>query len=158
MAERHAHEYAHGHGAATELLYSTSGCAGATTHAMTDRGMSAEVVVRLEQEDLDLIKKAVLIHHRRLLVDSIDPVSGKHLPHLRSKFILDEKDEEEIRAPVSRSERTEVFLDKLGRKGAAGYDEFCESLCRDRTQLFLLNAMTKTVELLKHKVLRHKGE
>ena len=92
--------------------------------------MSASV--ELELEDLELIKKSVLVHHRKLLVDSIDP--SNHLAYLRSKFVLDERDADEIGAPPSRSARCETFLDKLGRKGSVGYDEFCNSLLRDRTQ------------------------
>lgn len=111
--------------------------------------------VRVEQEELETIKKSVLISSRRLLVDSIDPAN--HLSYLRSKFIFDERDAEEISAPPSRSAKAEVFLDKLCRKGSQGYDEFENSLCRDKTQLFLLTHMTKTLELLKHRVRDFKG-
>ena len=111
--------------------------------------------VRIEQEELDAIKRSVLTSSRRLLVDSLDPAS--HLSYLRSKFIFTERDAEEINAPASRSARVEVFLDKLGLKGSKAYDEFENSLCRDRTQVFLLTGMTKKLELLKHKVREFKG-
>jgi hypothetical protein len=108
------------------------------------------VEVRIEQEELDAIKRSVLTSSRRLLVDSLDPAN--HLSYLRSKFVMTERDAEEINAPASRSARVEVFLDKLSLKGSEAYDEFQNSLCRDRTQLFILTSMTKTLELLKHKV------
>ena len=110
---------------------------------------------KLQQKDLDLIKKTVLIHHRKMLVDALEP--GTHLAYLRSRFVLDERDAEEIRAPRSRAGSAEVFLDKLARKGSLGYDELENSLCRDRTQLFLLTEMTKSLELLKHKMQKFKG-
>lgn len=117
--------------------------------------MSTEEV-RIEQEELESIKKSVLTSSRRILVDAIDPAN--HTSYLRSKFVLSERDAEEINAPSSRSARAEVFLDKLSRKGSVAYDEFQNSLCRDRTQLFLLTSMTKTLELLKHKVKEFKGK
>jgi hypothetical protein len=113
------------------------------------------VEVRIEQEELDAIKRSVLTSSRRLLVDSLDPAN--HLSYLRSKFVMTERDAEEINAPASRSARVEVFLDKLSLKGSEAYDEFQNSLCRDRTQLFILTSMTKTLELLKHKVREFKG-
>ena len=118
--------------------------------------MSATEEVRIEQEELDAIKKSVLTISRRDLVDAIDPVN--HLTYLRSKFVLTERDAEEISAPASRSARAEVLLDKLSLKGSKAYDEFQYSLCRDGTQLFLLTSMTKNLELLKHKVREYKGQ
>ena len=112
--------------------------------------------VRVEQHELEMIKKTVLTSSRKLLVDSLDPTS--HLSYLRSKFVFDERDAEEINAPASRSAKAEVFLDKLSRKGPLAYDEFENSLCRDRTQLFLLTHMTTTLELVKHKVREYKGK
>jgi hypothetical protein len=106
--------------------------------------------VRIEQEELETIKHTVLTRSRRLLVDSIDPAN--HVSYLRSKFIFSERDAEEINAQPSRSARAELFLDKLCRKGSQAYDEFQNSLCRDKTQLFLLTHMTKTLELLKHRL------
>ena len=116
--------------------------------------MSA-VEVRIEQEELDAIKRSVLTSSRRLLVDSLDPAN--HVSYLRSKFVMTERDAEEINAPASRSARVEVFLDKLSLKDSVAYDEFQNSLCRDRTQLFILTSMTKTLEILKHKVREFKG-
>lgn len=118
--------------------------------------MSSTTQVRIEQEELETIKKSVLTSSRGFLVDSIDPAN--HLSYLRSKFIFDEREAEEICAQPSRSARAEVFLDKLGRKGSLGYDEFQNSLCRDKTQLFLLTHMTKKLELLKHRVREFKGK
>lgn len=112
--------------------------------------------VRIEQEELETIKKSVLTSSRGFLVDAIDPAT--HLSYLRSKFIFDEREAEEICAPPSRSARAEVFLDKLVRKGSLGYDEFQNSLCRDKTQLFLLTHMTKKLELLKHRVKEFKSK
>ena len=112
--------------------------------------------VRIEQEELETIKHTVLTRSRRLLVDSIDPAN--HVSYLRSKFIFSERDAEEINAPPSRSARAELFLDKLSHKGSQAYDEFQNSLCRDKTQLFLLTHMTKTLELLKHRLRDFKGK
>lgn len=108
----------------------------------------------LEESDLESIKYNVLVHQRRQLVDNVDP--RRFLTYLRSKFVIDERDCDEIRSTRSRSASVEVFLDILATKGQQGYDEFCNAILHDQTQVFLLTSMNQTLEILKAKVLEHK--
>lgn len=108
----------------------------------------------LNEEDLKRIKAQVLVQMRRDLVKNID--ARRLLTYLRSKYILDERDCDEIKSKSSREASTEVFIDILSRKGPRGYDEFCSAILHDRTQTFLLTAMNKTLEVMKAKVLELK--
>ena len=108
----------------------------------------------LNEEDLKRIKAHVLVQMRRDLVKNID--ARRLLTYLRSKYILDECDCDEIKSKPSREASTEVFIDILSRKGPRAYDEFCSAILHDKTQTFLLTAMNKTLEVMKAKVLELK--
>ena len=108
----------------------------------------------LDEEDLKRIKAQVLVHMRRDLVKNID--ARRLLTFLRSKYVLDERDCDEIKNKPSREACTEVFIDILSRKGPRGYDEFCSAILHDKTQTFLLTAMNKTLEVMKARVLELK--
>ena len=124
--------------------------------AVPPTGAATIMSVRLEEEDLANIKIHVLILKRNELVENVDP--RRYLTFLRSKYVIDERDCDEIKEVRSRQASAEVFLDILRRKGSTGYDEFCNALAYDKTQVFLLTAMTKTLELLKAKVLDNKAK
>ena len=105
----------------------------------------------LDEEDLKRIKAQVLVQMRRDLVKNID--ARRLLTYLRSTYVLDERDCDEIKSKPSREACTEVFIDILSRKGPRGYDEFCNAILHDRTQTFLLTGMNKTLEVMKAKVM-----
>lgn len=106
------------------------------------------------EEDLREIKAQVLIYLRAKLVENVDP--GRYVTHLRSRFVLDERDCDEIKNTRSRAASAEAFLDILGRKGSPAYDEFCKALLKDGTQIFLLEAMNKVLQVLRQKVAEEK--
>ena len=107
------------------------------------------------EEDVNMIKRTVLTACRKDLVSNVDP--RRHFTYLRSKMILDERDCDEIKSASSRIGSAEIFLDTLLRKGPSGYDGFCDALLYERTQMFLLEQMNKTFEVLKSKVKEQKG-
>ena len=111
--------------------------------------------VQLEEKDLNEIKQKVLVHLRKELVDNVDP--RRYMTFLRSKFVLDERDCDEIKSGPSRHASAEKFFDLLAKKGPTGYDEFCNALFYDKTQLFLLTSMSTTLQLLKAKTKKAKG-
>lgn len=109
----------------------------------------------LTEDDLIKVKRTVLAAARKELVRNVDP--SRHFTFLRSRLILDERDCDEMRSATSRIASAEMFVDILIRKGASGYDEFCDALLYEKTQLFLLNHLNRTFEVLKSKVKEHKG-
>lgn len=108
----------------------------------------------LTEQDLLNIKQTVLTLERQEIARNIDP--RRFFGHLRAKYVFDERDCDEIRAIPSRICSAELFVDVLKRKGAHGYDEFCNALMKDQTQMFLLQRMTQTLELLRAKVIERK--
>ena len=136
-----------------KVVIRNRGVAWRTAIAMAGPDLSAAPVL-LEESDLESIKYNVLVHLRRQLVENVDP--RRFLTFLRSKYVIDERESDEIRSMRSRSASAEVFLDILATKGQEGYDEFCQAILHDQTQTFLLTSMNKTLEILKARVLEHK--
>lgn len=103
-----------------------------------------------EEEDLADLKCLVLESTREILVKDIDPT--KFLPYLRSKFVIDAKENAIIKSCCSRSvhEGAEKFIDVLCTKGSKGYDQFCVALVRDETQLHILKRLNKRLERERH--------
>jgi hypothetical protein len=110
--------------------------------------------VSLTEQDLTNIKLTVLTLERQEIARNVDP--RRFFGHLRAKYVLDERECDEIRSVPSRIGSAEAFIDILKRKGAQGYDEFCNALIKDQTQLFLLQRMSQTLEQLRAKVLERK--
>lgn len=110
----------------------------------------------LTAEDLSNIKHTVLTIERQEIARNIEP--SRFFGHLRAKYIFDERDCDEIRGVSSRVGSAEVFVDTLKRKGSRGYDEFCNALMSDKTQMFLLQRLTQTLELLRVKVIEKKSK
>ncbi len=109
----------------------------------------------LSDKDLEQIKAGVLECKRRELVEKVDPT--RHLSYLRGKFILNERDCDEIKSARSRQASMEVFLDIIVRKGSVGYDEFCNALIHEQTQIFLLTSLNNALQVLRAKVIQSKG-
>lgn len=103
------------------------------------------------EEDLASLKEHVLQAMRGTLVKNIDPT--KFLPILQSKFVLNSREAGEIKSCCSKSvfEGADKLIDILCTKGARGYDVLCQALYHDQTQLFLLTALNKSLELVRHK-------
>lgn len=103
------------------------------------------------EDDLAELKCIVLESMRETLVKNVDPT--KFLPFLRSRFVLDARESDIIKSSCSRSvfEGADKLVDVLCTKGAKGYDVFCKAILHDETQLFLLKALNKRLELAKHK-------
>ena len=104
---------------------------------------------QLDEKDLNGIKQNVLVHLRQELVDNVDP--RRYMTFLRSKYVLDERDCDVIKSTPSRHASAEKFFDLLAKKGSSGYDEFCNALLYDKTQVFLLTSMNTTLQILKAK-------
>ena len=98
-----------------------------------------EQEVRISDEDLYLLKQNVLGCLRTKLVENIDPQA--HFPYLKTKNVLSGSDCDEINAQVTRIAKADRFVDIISRRGPNAYDQLCESLRRDGTQIFLLKAM-----------------
>lgn len=111
--------------------------------------------IQLDEKDLAVIKQNVLVHLRKELVDNVDP--RRYMTFLRSNYVLDERDCDEIKSGPSRHASAEKFFDLLAKKGPKGYDEFCNALMYDKTQLFLLTSMNTTLQILKDKTKKAKG-
>ena len=105
--------------------------------------------VHLSEEDMAKIKNKVLEVLRAQLVDHIDP--RRFVTYLRAHSVLDQRECDEIKSASGRSrcEGAEKFLDVLATKSSHGYDQFCNAIMKDKTQMFLLTALNKKVELYK---------
>ena len=103
----------------------------------------------LSGEDLSDLKRYVLEASRKLLVENVD--APRFLPYFRSRFILDQRECDQIKSCSlqSRYDGAEKLLDALLTKGALGYDHFCAAIMHDRTQMFLLTALNKRLEILR---------
>ncbi len=101
-------------------------------------------------EDLTELKIYVLEAMRGVLVKNIDP--RKFLPFLRSHAVLNDWENSEIKSCCARSvlEGADKFIDVLRTKGDRGYDMLCQALFQDQTQLYLLTALNKSLELLRY--------
>ncbi len=73
---------------------------------------------------------------RQYLVKNLEP--DKLYTFLRSCDNLDEGDEEEIRSQVRRTRRNEMLIDLITNRGSEGFDNFCEAIRQNTTQLFVL--------------------
>ena len=100
-------------------------------------------------EDLTELKRYVLEASRKLLVENVD--APRFLPYFRSRFVLDQRECDQIKScsRQSRYDGAEKLLDSLLTKGPHGYDHFCAAIMYDRTQMFLLTALNKRLELLR---------
>lgn len=102
------------------------------------------------QDDLAELKCLVLESMREILGKNVDPT--KFLPFLRSKFVLDGRESDTIKSCCSKSvqDGADKLIDVLCTKGAKGYDVFCDAILYDKTQVFLLTALNKRLEIVKH--------
>lgn len=104
------------------------------------------------EDDLAELKCIVLESMREILVKNVDPT--KFLPFLRSRFVLDGRESAIIKSCCSKSvyDGADKLIDVLCTKGAKGFDAFCDAIVHDKTQVFLLTAINKRLELIKHTI------
>ncbi|XP_067662459.1 B-cell lymphoma/leukemia 10-like [Haliotis asinina] len=93
---------------------------------------------------LNGIKIEILREKRVQLVDYLNP--ERHFDFLRSRCVLSGEDCEEINHNVTRRQKASAMLDKLLDHGGSAYDRLCESLLRERTQMFLLKSLNMEYE------------
>jgi len=80
-----------------------------------------------------------------LLSKNLEP--RRHYGCLRSASVLNAEDQETIDNPqLTRTQRTIKLIDILRTKGPIAFDALCRSLEQDKTQLFLLSELNKSLE------------
>ena len=116
--------------------------------------MAANYLTPVQESDLyEAIKRDVLIDLRDWLVRklSIDHI----IPYLRSKRILDQYDEENIRAEKTTIQKNSKLLDLVDSRGSKGFDQFCHAIKERCTgQVFVLDKIL--IEFEKRKQERSK--
>lgn len=81
----------------------------------------------VEESDIfEAIKREVLIDLRDWLVGKL--ATDKIITYLRSKRILDQFDEEHIRAERTTMEKNSKLLDLVDSRGSPGFDQFCHAI------------------------------
>ena len=90
------------------------------------------------------IKLEVLEEKRDSLTKSLD--AEKYLAHLRSKRIIDRDDEQIIKSKVTGREKAETLLDMLAKGDPIAFDELCEALLKNKTQIHLLQMLLDNFE------------
>ena len=87
----------------------------------------------------------VLVDNMDLLSKNLEP--RRHYGYLRSATVLNVEDQETIDNPhLTRSQRTIRLIDIIRTKGPRAFDALCESLEQDKTQVFLLSELHKSLE------------
>ena len=111
--------------------------------------MTPNSTAPISADELSDLKRFVLEASRKLLVENVD--APRFLPYFRSRFVLDQRECDQIKAcsRQSRYDGAEKLLDALLTKGSVGYDHFCGAIMYDRTQMFLLTALNKRLEILR---------
>lgn len=79
-----------------------------------------------ESDIFEAIKGEVLIYLRDFLVDKL--ATDKIITYLRSKRILDQSDEEDIRAERTTIQKNSKLLDLVDSRGSEGFDQFCHAI------------------------------
>jgi len=106
----------------------------------------AETLEELQMQALALHKREVLEKERHLLCTNLDPRS--HYPYLRSRGVINCDEQERVhncRSNESRAASTGLLLDIIATK-SEGFTELCNSIEVDGTQMFLLEALNKSLE------------
>ena len=111
----------------------------------------------MDDEELDELfsewKSEVLKELRPFLVDKLEP--HKLFTYLRSCQVLDGDDQEDIEAERTRKRRNERLIDMVKNRGQEGFDNFCEAIRQNATQIFIL---TKILNSFQKKKDTYSGE
>jgi hypothetical protein len=104
-------------------------------------------LAELHSQNLRRLKLQVLESERHFLCQNLDPSS--HFAFLRSAGVLTRDEQEQI-SNVKRQESTSAsagkLLDLLATK-QQGFDELCNALRMERTQMFLLERLNRCLEI-----------
>lgn len=107
----------------------------------------------LTKEDMDSMKRLVLIEELDMLADNFTP--QRYLPALRSRGLLDRHDCEVITHEVTIEGKVMKFVDsicegRMGKDGEHAFDVLMEELVREGTHTYaarqLQKALKKAVE------------
>ena len=113
-------------------------------------GGSEFLIMADEQDSIEVsevfhsIKLEILEEKRDHLTRSLD--AEKYLAHLRSKRILDQDDEQVIKSKVTGRQKAETLLDMLARGDPSAFDELCEALLKNKTQVHILQMLLDSFE------------
>ena len=108
----------------------------------------------LESEVYWSLKNEVLIELRDLLVEKLE--HEKTLSYLRSKRVIDSRDEEDIKAERTKARSREKMLDILSDKGPTAFDHFCHAIAKKCTgQEYLLDKILTSFEKKKQERSKH---
>ena len=118
--------------------------------------MAANYLTSVQESDIyEAIKRDVLIDLRDWLVEKLS--IDKIIPYLRSKRILDQYDEENIRAEKTTIQKNGKLLDLVDSRGSTGFDQFCHAIKERCTgQEFVLDKIL--IEFEKRKQERSKWD
>ncbi|XP_068731661.1 B-cell lymphoma/leukemia 10-like isoform X1 [Montipora capricornis] len=126
---------------------------GSSTSAFSKQGifkcifnMAANYPTSVEESDIyEAIKQDVLIDLRDWLVEKL--ATDKIITYLRSKRVLDQFDEENIRAEKTTIQKNNKLLDLVDSRGSAGFDQFCHAIREKCTgQRYILERILKEFE------------
>lgn len=101
-----------------------------------------------EDEVLAGIKRLILEEKRDFLCKYMNP--ERYMDYMRSKFVINEEDKEEIEYEKTRRKRASVMIDILLKKGVDAYDVFVMAIQRDRTQTHLVQMLHMEYEKRKN--------
>lgn len=91
------------------------------------------------------IKDKVLVDNMDLLSRNLEP--RRHYGYLRSALVLNVEDQETIdNSHLPRSQRAIKLIDIIRTKGPTAFDALCRSMEQDKTQVFLLAELNKSLE------------
>lgn len=116
--------------------------------------MATNYPTSVQESDIyEAIKRDVLIDLRDWLVEKLS--TDKIVTYLRSRRVLDQYDEEDIRAERTTIQKNAKLLDLVDSRGSTGFDQFCHAI-RERCtgQAFLLDKIL--IEFEKRKQERSK--
>lgn len=106
--------------------------------------VSGEILYNSYTIFLPVLYFKVLQTHYATLCQNLEP--KRHFSYLRSKSILSSDDQERIDSGTTRNDRARAFIDLLLTKGYYAFDELCNSLHEEGTQLFLVTTLNKAYE------------
>ncbi|XP_060070809.1 B-cell lymphoma/leukemia 10-like [Ylistrum balloti] len=101
-----------------------------------------------EDEVLAGIKRLILEEKRDILCRYMNP--ERYFDYLRSKFVINEEDKEEIEFEKTRRKKASVMIDIILKKGGDAYDIFVKAIQADRTQTHLVNLLHEEYEKRKN--------
>ncbi|XP_078501666.1 B-cell lymphoma/leukemia 10 isoform X2 [Lissotriton helveticus] len=102
---------------------------------------------QLTEDEMAEVKKDAIDAIRPMLCEKI--IAERHFDYLRSKMILTKCDTEEINCRTTSRQRAGEMLDRIALH-PKGLDVFIESIRREKTQNFLIEKITNSVQRAKN--------